>query len=87
MLARSASRSVQLSAPLDDPGLALLTGAARDLGFFFCGMGPAFGEGRDLLLLQYLSEPLDTSKLQLFTQLAKDLVTFIDSDRDSVPHD
>ena len=80
-------RSVQLSAPLDDPGLALLTGAARDLGFFFCGMGPAFGEGRDLLLLQYLSEPLDTSKLQLFTQLAKDLVTFIDSDRDSVPHD
>src|SRR5215207_7367418 len=79
------ARSVQLSAPLDDPGLALLTGAARDLGFFFCGLGPAFGEGRDLLLLQYLSEPLDTSKLQLFTQLAKELVTFIDSDRDSVP--
>ena len=47
-------------------------------GFSSAGMGPAFGEGRDLLLLQYLSEPLDTSKLQLFTQLAKDLVTFID---------
>ena len=39
---------------LDDPGLALLTEAARDLGFFFCGMGPAFSEGRDPALL---SEP------------------------------
>jgi len=78
------ARSVQLSAPLDDPGLALLTGAARGLGFFFCGLGPAFGGERDLLLLQYLGEPLETSKLQLFTQLAKDLVAFIDSDRGSV---
>jgi hypothetical protein len=73
--------SVQLSAPLDDPGLPLLTDAARDLGFFFCGLGPAFADGRDLLLLQLLSEPLDISKLQLFTDLTKDLVAFIDSDR------
>ena len=75
------ARSVQLSAPLDDPGLPLLTDAARDLGFFFCGLGPAFADGRDLLLLQLLSEPLDVSKLQLFTDLTKDLVAFIDSDR------
>ena len=75
------ARSVQLSAPLDDPGLPLLTDAARDLGFFFCGLGPAFADGRDLLLLQLLSEPLDVSKLQLFTDLTKGLVAFIDSDR------
>jgi hypothetical protein len=76
--------SVQLSAPLDDPGLPHLTEAARDLGFFFCGLGPAFAEGRDLFLLQRLSEPLDTSKLQLFTELTKDLVAFVDSDRSAV---
>ncbi len=75
------ARSVQLSAPLDDPGLPLLTDAGRDLGFFFCGLGPAFADGRDLLLLQLLSESLDVSKLQLFTDLTKDLVAFIDSDR------
>ena len=77
--------SVQLSAPIGDPGLASLTDAARDLGFFFCGLGPAFAGGADTFLLQSLSEPLDTAKLQLFTDLAKELVAFIDRDRASVP--
>ena len=76
--------SVQLSAPIGDPGLALLTDAARDLGFFFCGLGPAFADGGDTFLLQSLNEPLDTAKLQLFTDLAKELVAFIDRDRAAV---
>jgi hypothetical protein len=75
------ARSVQLSAPIADPGLAILTEAARGLGFFFCGVGPAFADGADLFLLQLLSEPLDTGKLQLFTDQAKELVAFIDRDR------
>jgi GNAT superfamily N-acetyltransferase len=73
--------SMQLSGPLGDPGLPLLTDAARTLGFFFCGLGPAFAEGADIFLLQLLSEPLDTGKLQLFTDIAKELVAFIDRDR------
>jgi hypothetical protein len=73
--------SVQLSGPIGDPGLPLLTDAARSLGFFFCGLGPAFANGADIFLLQWLSEPLDTGKLQLFTDLAKDLIAFIDLDR------
>jgi hypothetical protein len=72
--------AVQLSAPLDDPGIALLTDAARGLGFFFCGLG-AFADGADTFLLQSLGEPLATGKLQLFTDLAKRLVAFIDRDR------
>jgi hypothetical protein len=78
--------TVQLSAPLADPGLPLLTDAARDLGFFFCGLGPAFADGADTFLLQVLSEPLDTGKLQLFTNLAKELVAFIDLDRAATAH-
>jgi serine/threonine-protein kinase RsbW len=78
------ARSVQLSAPTGDPGLTLLADAARDLGFFFCGLGPAFAAGADTFLLQSLSEPLDTGKLQLFTDLAKELVAFIDRDRAAV---
>jgi hypothetical protein len=73
--------SVQLSGPIGDPGLPLLTDAARSLGFFFCGLGPAFANGADIFLLQLLSEPLDTGKLQLLTGLAKELVAFIDRDR------
>ena len=73
--------SVQLSAPIADPGLVPLTEAARGLGFFFCGIGPAFADGADLFLLQKLTEPLDTGKLQLFTDQTKELVAFIDRDR------
>ena len=75
------ARSVQLSAPVSDPSLALLTDAARSLGFFFCGLGPAFADGADLFLLQLLTEPLDTGKLQLFSDQAKELVAFVDRDR------
>ena len=73
--------SVQLSAPVGDPGLPLMTDAARGLGFFFCGLGPAFAEGADTFLMQSLSEPLDTGKLQLLTDQTKELVAFIDRDR------
>ena len=76
--------SVQLSAPVGDPRLPLLADAARALGFFFCGLGPCFAHGADTFLLQWLSEPLDTSKLQLFTEPTKELVAFIDRDRAAV---
>jgi hypothetical protein len=76
--------SVQLCAPVGDPGLPLLADSARALGFFFCGLGPAFADGTDTFLLQLLSEPLDTGKLQLFTELAKELVAFTDLDRATI---
>ncbi len=76
--------TVQLSGPIGDPGLPGLSEAARDLGFFFCGLGPGFADGADTFWLQWLSEPLDTSKLQLFTDGAKRLMAFIDRDRAAV---
>jgi hypothetical protein len=62
----------------------LLADRARDLGFFFCGLGPAFSDGTDTLLLQFLSDPLDTRKLQIFTNQTKDLLSFIELDRGAV---
>ena len=44
--------AVQLSAPVGDPDLLILTDAAHGLGFFFCGLGPAFADGADTFLLQ-----------------------------------
>ena len=73
--------TVQLSALVGDPGLPLLTDAARGLGFFFCGLGPAFADGADTFLMQSLNEPLDTGKLQLFSDATKEMVAFIDRDR------
>lgn len=75
------ARSIQLSAPISDPGLPQLIVAARELGFFLCGLGPAFFKGEDLFLLQFLSEPLDIGKLQIHAQATKQLLAFIDEDR------
>jgi hypothetical protein len=75
------ARTVQLSAPIDEPGLLPLVEAARNAGFFFCGLGPAFANGRDTLLLQRLDEPLDINKLQLFSEPTKKLAAFINDDR------
>lgn len=77
------ARAVQLSAHLDDPGLPYLVENARRLGFFYCGVAPAFSEGRDLLLMQHVSEPLDMNELQLFTDQTKALAAFIEQDRQS----
>ena len=73
--------SIQLSARIDDPRLSELNAAAQSLGFFFCGLGPGFADGSDTFSVQWLSEGLDTSKLQLFTDRAKKLVAFIEGDR------
>lgn len=77
------ARAVQLSAHIGDPGLPLLAEAARACGFFFCGLAPAFSPGGDLLLMQRLSEPLDISALQLFSDQTKALAAFIERDRQS----
>ncbi|MFO1125836.1 MAG: hypothetical protein U1E25_11570 [Methylocystis sp.] len=79
------ARAVQLSAHIGDPGLPLLVERARSLGFFFCGLAPAFSEGSDLLLMQRLSEPLDIGALQLFSDQTKELAAFIERDRQSAP--
>ena len=59
----------------------MLADAARDNGFFFSGIGPNFTEHTDTLILQKLLDPLDTSKLQLYTDQTKELIAFIDQDR------
>src|SRR5262249_17523479 len=75
------ARAVQLSVPIDEPGLGPLVEAARREGFFCCGLGPAFADGRDTLLLQRLDDPLDVEKLQLFSDTTKKLAAFIAEDR------
>lgn len=72
---------IQLAAPLSDPGMPLLVDAARALGFYFCGMGPAFFPSGDALLLQFTAHPLDVTKLQLFADRTRTLVDFIEKDR------
>jgi GNAT superfamily N-acetyltransferase len=75
------AKTILLSCPIDGAGLQSFVDAARVAGFFFCGIGPAFAKNTDMLLMQKLTEPLDVGKLQLMTDLSKQLVAFINSDR------
>ena len=74
-------KSLRLSAPLSDPGVPALVDAARACGFFFSGVSPCFEDGADALLMQYLVEPLDIDKLQIYADQAKDLTAFVAKDR------
>lgn len=73
----------QVVLPLWHPGISLAVRAAREAGFFLGGLLPLWDD-RDMLLMQKLSTEPDISKIQLYTQEAKDLFDLIVADRESV---
>ena len=76
--------SVQLWAPVSDPGLEDFVRLARENKFFFCGLGPEFLNGEDMLVLQMLNCDVAIEKLQLFSQQTLDLANFIAQDRSEI---
>lgn len=90
-LCKEGALAVELELPLADPAIADLTHAAERLGYFFCGVGPAFGnaaqEGNgeassgDCLLMQLLREDLDASLVQVEQPFAKELLDYVDGQR------
>ena len=84
-LAGRGAHYVSLSLPLHDPGKPALAEAARSTGFFSSGFGPGFVAGGDALLMQWLATPLDTGKLQIYSNRARELVSFIAADQAGLP--
>ena len=73
----------QLVVPLWQPGVSLAVAAARNAGFFLGGLLPLWAD-RDMLLMQKLRTPPDSSKIQLHTQEARDLLELVVADRASL---
>lgn len=73
----------QIVLPLWDPGVSLAVQAAREMGFFLGGLLPLWDD-RDMMLMQKLRTEPDYSKVQLYTQEAKDLFDLIVADRGSI---
>jgi hypothetical protein len=48
-------------------GPPALAEVARTIGVFFSGLGPGFAKGGDALLMQWLGTPLETGKLQIYS--------------------
>lgn len=69
--------AIDLFLPLDDPTTAFITAELEKLGFFFAGVQPETGRG-DALVLQYLNNiPFDYDKVQVYSDLARDLLAYI----------
>src|SRR5439155_26211445 len=58
---------VYLELSLADPGTPTLCTAAEAAGFLVSGVGVNFVADGDVLRLQYLNTPLDTSLLQVYS--------------------
>ncbi len=71
------ARALTLELPLAQPGTAEVCRAAEEDGFFFSGLGPAFAPDGDALLLQYVTEDLDLSLVQVESPFAKELFDYV----------
>jgi hypothetical protein len=78
------ARAIMLELPLAQGGTSDLCQAVEQLGFFFSGVGPAFAEDGDVLLMQYLCEEIDVALLQIESPIAKKILAYVASERERV---
>jgi hypothetical protein len=76
--------AVFLELALDQPGTPEMCRRAEDDGFFFSGIGLLAGPTGDVLRLQYLNEPLDTTQIQIESPFARELLEYIVEERERV---
>jgi anti-sigma regulatory factor (Ser/Thr protein kinase) len=82
----SGAEAVYLEVPLAQAGTPDLCSAAEADGFFFSGIGPLFAPDGDVLRLQFLNVPLDSSTLQLSNPFAQELLAYVEKERIRVSH-
>jgi N-acetylglutamate synthase-like GNAT family acetyltransferase len=83
-LCDAGAKAVTLELPLVQPETAEVCRAAEEAGFFFSGLGPAFAVDGDALLLQFLTEDVDLSLIDIENPFAKELLTYVGRERERV---
>src|SRR4029077_8899318 len=78
------AKAVTLELPLGQPETAEVCRAAEEAGFFFSGLGPAFAADGDALLMQFLTEDIDLSLIEIENPFAKDLLAYVGRRREQV---
>jgi hypothetical protein len=84
LVATAGVGAVFLELPLAQAAAAHLWDAAEADGFFFGGIGPRFAADGDALRLQYLTEPLDTARLEVLDPFGQELLAYVDAERERV---
>ncbi|MDD5204555.1 MAG: ATP-binding protein [Desulfobacterales bacterium] len=71
--------AIQIMLSLEDPSTPQLVPAMEKMGFFFSGILPLTGCG-DVIMLQYLNNiKVDYSGIQIYSEMGKELLTYIRS--------
>jgi hypothetical protein len=78
--------AIYASLPLEDPGTPALCETMESHGFFFSGVGPWMGNGKDTLRLQMPLTPIDLSALVVVGDFGKALLEYISSERERCAH-
>jgi hypothetical protein len=69
---------INLYLNLGSPMIPDLVKELENVGFFFAGILPGAASGGDALILQYLNNvPIDYRKIEVSSEIAKDLVSYI----------
>lgn len=72
---------VHLFVPMAQSGAAALCEEAATWGFGFGGIGPAFAQDGDALVLQWLARPVDVAALAVATPFVGEIVEYVERDR------
>ena len=54
------------------------------LGFFFCGITPSFLNGKDVIRFEYLNTMIDTAKIKVESDIAKELFEYVKNEMQRV---
>ena len=71
--------AVYVRIPLADPAAPRLAAALEEAGCFFSGVEPGILEAGDALRLQYLTKPLDVSRLSILSPFGRELLDYVAS--------
>ena len=80
-MCKAGAEVIFLELPLADPATPAVCQTAEQAGFFFCGVGPLLLPEGDALRMQYLGTDLDSSLLQIYNPVARELLGYIENER------
>ncbi len=81
---QSKSEVVFAEVHANTPGAIEVCLELERMGYFFCGIEPRDEEAGDRIMMQMLMKPLDLSLVQTADEMARDLLTYIGSERERV---
>ena len=70
------AEAIFLNISLNDAPLDEYIGKIEELGFFFCGIAPYILNGKDAVRFEYLNTLIDTNRIKVYGDFAKELFNY-----------